>query len=1421
VDNKFILAIDWTKVDSHMDKVKKALRIQIDPDALRWVPTPPAGILFDSPLKSEPSGGESSDSEDDNKESNEKDFEIKIGAQKQMMSTESESECALSGECAGLDGGASIPSNRRKFSRLNRSVVVTPSGDSADGELSEDDRYTGSSGDKTPTSSKKLHKKSPKKSYSSSFSRSRKAKDRSEKLTKKNLRRIDSSEEASEINSGDDSDDQLNSRGSRQAAKQASNAISKTISKQDKRSDQEESSSSESDDSKDLNLRKREQSSKDIKNGIRHNHEQMRKSGGDGYSIVQSPHKTSKPSQRSNSISENSDFVMPELEPQVTTNLPRKSGFSLKETESPKSFKKSKSKREEKRIQKSIKEFFTKKSSFDNISSASSQEDDIVSKPEPKMEKVQKHAIERSFEANIGYLKSFESFQNDDSPKSKESKSTKVSKEEREEKTYTLIASTLHPKKILKEELKKEKKKEEERKRIDDEKIKLEEENRGLKRKEREWEEEKQKEKDEILRKERFERKKKEREERKRQEREERDKLEKEKENLKMKEQMLLEKRKQKEEEKEKVEFEKKVPLPISSPKKIGKSPEITNKSYKSPENCQNTKGCPEKEYTEMNDVKTPKKLRKWPPDNESPDPKKNFIKKHQEEQEKLHQEIIQNSPNTSATSPSKENPSKNQTERNSENSENSLWENLGYNSGDDISRYSDDHLNKQLIVKPNTVLTKDGSEDDENVIKSDELPKPNEEVPKIEVTENKSDGNLNIEETKVVEQVACLEQQKMPDCMMEQQKQALEHQQHQAAHQPALVQQASSQPQQHVSMDQQLMDQCAVAQQQKLEQQAMEQQQQLELEQQQAIAMAMEQQKVMEQQQQLEQQQQMEQQQQQQQQQQSWNNDMTQTAYESVPGDSSFQAGQTDTSQFYTGQTDTAKDTGQSLGVYTPDSSTNSVHSLHGYPDNHDSYPVAGTGDAGDMTADQAGYTQDMSGQSGLDNSYSQVETTDPVHNTSVMESPSSIGSVEIPQAYTDQSCSQPSMPRSVHPAAITNNSPSSNGIHPAAIQGQGSSPGNPPTSNQSPHNSSINQSPSTAIHNTMTNQSPHHAQQATPISQSPHPIQSPHPPMQPSPHNQQSSPHPPIINSQITSPYTNLPHQSPTGSVGYNAAPAQTQRQPSSAGHSSKSPRAASSRSSQQQQLNAQQQAQAAQLSRSMHQLTAAQYYQQYGEVMAAQASQLANKQAHRSHEAPAFPMYGSTMFPATTNTGRSSHTSGHMDATQAQAAVAQFYSPQQAVPGVVPSHGHTSSQASSLASLQRLTQGLDLLGQHVPQSHVPHASPPPTHKQSKSSKNRAVAPAPPPTSHLTLPAGYHYPAQQVPQVGRVPPAPTAARNPNVTINQSIMQQYAIQQQYQAYNAAMLNPALMYGQQYDPNRPVSQMTYPGYGAPYNINYR
>merc|ERR1719447_873291 len=56
---KFLLAIEWSKVDAHMAKLKTSLRIALDPDALRWTPTPPSGIIFDSPLKSSPSGAES------------------------------------------------------------------------------------------------------------------------------------------------------------------------------------------------------------------------------------------------------------------------------------------------------------------------------------------------------------------------------------------------------------------------------------------------------------------------------------------------------------------------------------------------------------------------------------------------------------------------------------------------------------------------------------------------------------------------------------------------------------------------------------------------------------------------------------------------------------------------------------------------------------------------------------------------------------------------------------------------------------------------------------------------------------------------------------------------------------------------------------------------------------------------------------------------------------------------------------------------------------------------------------------------------------------------------------------------------------------------------------------------------------------
>merc|ERR1719219_320286 len=196
-----------------------------------------------------------------------------------------------------------------------------------------------------------------------------------------------------------------------------------------------------------------------------------------------------------------------------------------------------------------------------------------------------------------------------------------------------------------------------------------------------------------------------------------------------------------------------------------------------------------------------------------------------------------------------------------------------------------------------------------------------------------------------------------------------------------------------------------------------------------------------------------MEQDHQQQQQQQGWNNEMGQ-GYEQVGSEGGYQGmSGTETGQYgqYAGG-EAAKEQGASLGVYTPDSSTNSVHSLHGYPESHENYTVQ-PGET-DMT-DQTSYSQELS-QGALDTSYNPVPdtATEPVHNTSVMESPSSIGSVEIAQQYSDQSCSQNVHPRPVH---TVSNSPS----HPA-------------TSNQSPHNS-INQSPSAGIHN-MTSHSPPH---------------------------------------------------------------------------------------------------------------------------------------------------------------------------------------------------------------------------------------------------------------------------------------------------------------------------------------------------------
>lgn len=500
---------------------------------------------------------------------------------------------------------------------------------------------------------------------------------------------------------------------------------------------------------------------------------------------------------------------------------------------------------------------------------------------------------------------------------------------------------------------------------------------------------------------------------------------------------------------------------------------------------------------------------------------------------------------------------------------------------------------------------------------------------------------------------------------------------------------------------------------------------------------------------------------------------------------------------QYYNGQ-DGKGDANTSLGVYTPDSATNSVHSMHGYP--------AHAGDGSEFHGDTSG---EYSGhETGEQFQHTGQSDSDPVHNTSVMESPSSIGSVEIPSVYDN--CANSTTMAGHH--RMNQNSP------------QQGMTGHSPIHHQQP--GITGQSP-TALHNNLTKQSPIHHQQQQPItSQSPHPhpIQSPHP--QPSPHNQQSSPHP-----QIASPYTSIPHQSPTPQPAYQ--PTATQPTPRQTSHSSKSPRQPA-RSTQQpatnSQLTTQQQVAQQSLRAFQQQANIAQYYQQFGgvPVASAQAGMTGHKAGHR-HDATIFPgaMFPGAMFPACTTAGKQAGymEASHAQAAQAAAAVAQFYpSPQQ-------HPSHTSSQANSLVRLQHLTQSLDL---QPPHGHIPAAtpqpvtSPPPAQRQSKSSKSSrqssSATHAPP-----TLPPGYpHYPpgtlhGAQMASQGAGRAATGQARPPNVTINPSIMQQYnAMHQQYYAAQTMLGNPALvnqMYQGHYDPQRNPGGQMYPGYG-PY-LNYR
>lgn len=1297
---------------------------------------------------------------------------------------------------------------------------------------------------------------------------------------------------------------------------------------------------------------------------------------------------------------------MPELEPQVIVPpkatlekpqamLPKnrmENGLKLPQS-TPKHEKPGKKKGKEDAKQMTIREFLMKKKKVSgpigdaSLSSASSQEDEVVEKKENLKElnngkgigvpnKVKEvlgttEAIEKKFNSNVGYLTAFESFMGDKDTGLKEGKEVSLlskpcnvkvkkcssnpdinnstDKEDSKSNTYTLLNSTMHPKRVIKKEKEKERERERMKKNEAKENERKIQENRKKeeeRRKEKELEEkrqlEKEKEKEELKRREdkkRLERlkeeaKRKEKDEKRRtekerikQEKEEKARIEKDGEQQrKLEEQLRADEKKRREREekakqaeileKGRKEKNKSPHTKTKSPRKeeikeeLKKSPkkeniskkEIAEKSPKDqrikvshPEEVsiksshveEISAPMPAKEFTptELSDksftadpssIKTPKKHRKmWTQENESPDPKKKFIQKHQEQL--LSQEQARQTSKNEQTSDNRKDSLKDRLKERRESGqkgpddqrrEESLLENLGYNSGDDVSRYSDDHLNKQPLVKPGTVLTKEISDEDsvktpqqplsvipppdaniqptvpiippvvETSTPAETLPPlpppPPKSQPKPEVVKpvaacisEKSEEKpgeappIYTEAKEVVsvpqpepvniadptpqapQPVECLpppHQQQLQQPLPQQQPQIPEAAQPQ---QVSCMEEEKLQHQQQVAQ-QISMDQCAMVQQQH------QQEQQIQMEQQQQQAQQAAQVAQQQQQAQVAAVQQQQAVQAVQQQSQQYMGDMT-GGYYTPTGEGTETAG-----QYYNGQ-DGKTDANTSLGVYTPDSATNSVHSMHGYP--------AHAGDGAEYHGDTSGeYSGHEAGEQFQHNTG--PSESDPVHNTSVMESPSSIGSVEIPSVYDN--CANSTTMAGHH--RINQNSPQQGitGHSPIHHQQPGIT-GQSPIHHQQP--GITGQSP-TALHNNLTKQSPIHHQQQQPItSQSPHPhpIQSPHP--QPSPHNQQSSPHPQILPS---SPYTSLPHQSPTPQPAYQPTP--TQPAPRQTSHSSKSPRQPS-RTAQQptapnSQLTTQQQV-AQQSLRSMQQQAAmAQYYQQFGgvPVASAQAGMTGHKSGHR-HDATIFPgaMFPGAMFPACTTAGKQA---GYMDASHAQAAqaaaqaAAQFYPSQQ-------HPSHSSSQANSLVRLQHLTQSLDL---QPPHGHIPSAtpqpvtSPPPAQRQSKSSKSSrqssAASHAPP--APPALPPGYpHYPpgtlhGAQMAAQGASRTATGQARPPNVTINPSIMQQYNAMQQQYAYNAMLGNPALvnqMYHGQYDPQRNPGGQMYPGYG-PY-LNYR
>ena len=434
-----------------------------------------------------------------------------------------------------------------------------------------------------------------------------------------------------------------------------------------------------------------------------------------------------------------------------------------------------------------------------------------------------------------------------------------------------------------------------------------------------------------------------------------------------------------------------------------------------------------------------------------------------------------------------------------------------------------------------------------------------------------------------------------------------------------------------------------------------------------------------------------------------------------------------------------------QSLGVYTPDSATNSVLSIH------------------------AGYGG------------GEIGSSESTHNngTNVMESPNSISSVEAvslppPPILPPQQQQMPHSQQQYGDAMINQQQQQQQqtvqNLVPPPFVGYGT-PGphhqvpTPPSPSIN-HNSQQQQQQQQQLSSPLMSAapSPHQSQSlasASPHSQ--HNMTSPHP--QPSP---LSSPHPMTISPAAHSPYTpaHVPQPSPQGP---------TPQQQSQVRQSTRSPATHSVQHQHQQTAAANQMHQFQQLQRNL--------WQNYSPMNMAAAmgmTQQAACQLNRQLAAANFQA-GAGMFPPTftppsmsltpgipvSSSAQKQHPSSHVGHHGAMASQQSSFYGQMAnhhQPAPSPQSNRSAAAAGCLAKLQQLTNGLEsptgppaTSSNQIPVSNQSSSSSGRSASSKQSSRSAAAEQAARNAAAL-IPSGYHgYPTSHQPPSGPTPPPPS----------------------------------------------------------------